>query len=149
MNKPRLWPLTFIALLLTSISFGHTLSEALGYASFNSFPLSDVLMTIAVAIVFIMVRQIKKFSDSESHNRPQQNRAAHKLHLTARLLKLTGASEEERENIVGDLWEEFNEFDSRLAAYIWLYKQALKSVLPLAYKTIKGRLASLFDVRAR
>lgn len=67
----------------------------------------------------------------------------------ADLLQLILPSSKERENIIGDLVEEYSQFPSRLQAHLWLYKQVLKSVLPLVYKNLKSRLASLFDVRAR
>ncbi|MDQ1591611.1 MAG: hypothetical protein QOG71_2238 [Pyrinomonadaceae bacterium] len=66
-----------------------------------------------------------------------------------RLLKLITSSSDEQENIIGDLLEEFNEYPSRLPAHFWLYKQVLKSVLPLIYKTARNRLASYFGERVR
>jgi len=58
-------------------------------------------------------------------------------------------SRKEREEIIGDLLEELNEFPSKLSAYFWLYKQVLRSALPLIYKNVKSRLASYFGVRIR
>jgi phage-related protein len=69
--------------------------------------------------------------------------------ILTRLLGLISSCGEEQENIVGDLLEEFNEFPSRVRAHLWLYKQVLKSVLPLIYKTAKTRLASYLGERVR
>lgn len=69
--------------------------------------------------------------------------------LSIRLFKLIPISDEERDAIVGDLLEECQRFTSSTEAHIWLYKQVLKSVLPLAYKNLKSRLASYFGKRVR
>lgn len=58
-------------------------------------------------------------------------------------------SEEEEENIVGDLLEEFQQFASNAKAYLWLSKQLTKSVWPLIYKNVTSRLASYFGERVR
>jgi hypothetical protein len=63
------------------------------------------------------------------------------------LLKLIIPSTEEQENLIGDLLEEYNQFPSKLSAHLWLYKQVLKSVLPLIYKSVKSRLAARFGER--
>jgi len=55
----------------------------------------------------------------------------------------------EQEHVIGDLIEEFNRFPSRLDAYLWLYKQVIKSIVPLLLKTIKNRLVSYFGERIR
>ena len=149
MSKLRFRLVMLIVFALTGISIGHHILVILGYVSYNSFPLPDVLMAIASTALATLAPGIKKLLDSKLHEQLPQNPAAHKPHLSMDLLKLTGATEEEQENITGDLLEEFNRFDSRLIAYIWLYKQVLKSVLPLAYNAARRRLASLFDVRAR
>jgi hypothetical protein len=67
----------------------------------------------------------------------------------ADLLQLVLPSSKEREYIIGDLIEEYSQFPSRLQAHLWLYKQVLKSVLPLAYQTLKSRLASYLGERIR
>ena len=69
-------------------------------------------------------------------------------HLQRRLISLA-LSDEDKENVIGDLSEEFREFKSKRRAYIWLCKQVLKSVLPLVYKNLRGRLAFYFGERIR
>lgn len=65
------------------------------------------------------------------------------------LIKLILPAGEEQDNIVGDLLEEFSLLDSKFKAHVWLYKQVLKSVMPLIYKNLKSRLASYFKERVR
>jgi hypothetical protein len=65
------------------------------------------------------------------------------------LLKLSLPSDEEQENIIGDLLEEFDQFTSKEKAYLWLSKQVIKSICPLIYKILKTRIASLFRERIR
>lgn len=65
------------------------------------------------------------------------------------LIALSTSSLEEQENMIGDLLEEFSEFDSKSKGYLWLYKQVLKSVLHLVYRNVKNRLTSYFGERAR
>ena len=68
--------------------------------------------------------------------------------LAKELLNLI-LSERERDNIVGDLSEAYLEFNSKIKADLWLYKQILKSVVPLLYNTFRHRLASYFRERIR
>lgn len=58
-------------------------------------------------------------------------------------------TEEDEENIIGDLREEYLQFHSKSEAHLWLYKQVLKSIAPLIYKTAKSRLASYLGERVR
>ncbi|MBV9960114.1 MAG: hypothetical protein JO360_16935 [Acidobacteria bacterium] len=58
----------------------------------------------------------------------------------AYLLKLFFPSDEEQENVIGDIAEEFEQFTSRARAYLWLSKQIIKSLLPLLHKNIRARL---------
>lgn len=53
-----------------------------------------------------------------------------------RLVRLI-LSEEEEENIIGDLLEEYSQYQSKLKAYWWLVGQIFKSVIPLIYKALK------------
>jgi hypothetical protein len=69
--------------------------------------------------------------------------------IPKQLLKLISTSDEEADNIIGDLLEECDLYPSKLKARIWLYKQVLKSAPPLIYKSIRGRLASYFGKRIR
>ena len=62
--------------------------------------------------------------------------------LRKSLLKDILPSGEELENLIGDLIEEYNEIPSRTEARRWLYKQLIKSVLPLVYETVKNKLSS-------
>jgi hypothetical protein len=65
------------------------------------------------------------------------------------LLKIVIPADDELENIIGDLEEEYNQISPTSKANLWLYKQVLKSVLPLVYKNLKGRLSSYFKERIR
>ncbi len=57
--------------------------------------------------------------------------------------------DEEWENVVGDLHEEYRQLHSRVDADLWLRKQLLKSLPYLLLKAIKSRLASYFGERIR
>lgn len=76
---------------------------------------------------------------------PQHSKSKARLHSIMRLI----LSEEDEANIVGDLLEESAKFQSKRQANIWLYKQVLKSALPLFYKNLINRLASYFGKRIR
>jgi hypothetical protein len=70
-------------------------------------------------------------------------RATDGLPLAVRLLTsmLPG---EDRENVSGDLKEEFSLFESKLDAHLWVHKQVLTSAWPFVCKTVKKKLASVF-----
>jgi hypothetical protein len=65
------------------------------------------------------------------------------------LLKLMLLSNNDQNNIIGDLLEEYLQFNSKLRGYLWLYKQLIKSASPLIYKALKRRLAARFGERIR
>jgi hypothetical protein len=75
-------------------------------------------------------------------------KADDELPLAGRLLTAI-LSDEDREHVIGDMSEEYQQFSLKKQADLWLYKQVLKSVLPLAYKNLKRRLASYFGERVR
>jgi hypothetical protein len=77
-----------------------------------------------------------------------KEKATDELPLAARLLKSI-LSDEDREHIIGDVIEEFSLFESKLKAYLWLYKQVLTSAWPLICKTVERNLASMFKKRIR
>lgn len=58
-------------------------------------------------------------------------------------------TEEEQESISGDLREECLHFESKTEGRIWLCRQIIKSIPPLAYKNLKSRLASYLEERIR
>lgn len=64
-----------------------------------------------------------------------------------RLLSLILASGEEQENIVGDLFEEYLQFNSKAEASVWLYKQVFMSALPLIYKSLRRTAITRFGAR--
>lgn len=68
--------------------------------------------------------------------------------LLRRVLNLI-LTEEEQENISGDLREEYLHFESKTEGCIWLYRQVIRSIPPLAYNNLKSRLASYFGERIR
>jgi hypothetical protein len=70
------------------------------------------------------------------------------LPLAARLLK-TLLLDEDRENIIGDIAEEFSLFEAKLKAHLWLYKQVFTSAWPLICKRIEKKLASVFRKSVR
>lgn len=104
--------------------------------------LSSTLIAIFWGIVANLIYDLLKTS-------LQDQRTPRASLLVIRLLKLTLPCDEAQDYIIGDLFEEFQQFSSKLLAYLWLSKQVIKSVLPLAYKTIKARLASRFGERSR
>lgn len=75
-------------------------------------------------------------------------KATDELPFAARLLK-SFLSDEDREHIIGDVVEEFSLFESKLKAYLWLYKQVVTSAWPLVCNTIERKLASMFKKRIR
>lgn len=85
--------------------------------------------------------QMEKAQDNE--------KAPDDLPLLVRLFILMLVSNEEYENIAGDLQENFTSFKSKAKAHLWLYKQIITSACPLTWKMIKNRLASVFSKRAR
>lgn len=80
-----------------------------------------------------------KFRGRSRVHPPQQEH-----HTAIRLLKLLLPSDEALDNIIGDLLEEYEQFQSKVKADIWLYRQAFKSIIPLLYRVIKSYFASLF-----
>jgi hypothetical protein len=108
-----------------------------------------VIATIFQIGLFIGVLRVltsssptRRVSDSRRHRISE----THQSKTVVSLFNLLVAAEEE-DNIIGDLIEEYEQFESKVAAHVWLYKQILKSILPLMYKTIKKRLASRFGKR--
>jgi hypothetical protein len=77
-----------------------------------------------------------------------RKRPAERLSITLRALKLL-IPLEKQEHIIGDLLEEFSKYSSRPDAYLWIYKQVFKSVVPLTLNAIKSRFASFFGERIR
>jgi hypothetical protein len=69
------------------------------------------------------------------------------LSLALYLLKLLLLFDEEQENIIGDLFEEYSQLQPKAKARIWLYKQILKSMPYLIYKSLKNCLASLLSTQ--
>jgi hypothetical protein len=105
-------------------------------------PLIDILMSVVTGVLGNLAYDLLK-------TMLLKRRFSKPLPLVIRLLKLTLPSDEIQENIIGDLLEEFEQFGSKALAYLWLSKQVIKSLLPLAYKTIKARLAARFEERIR
>lgn len=87
-----------------------------------------------LALLADLIRQIL----SRKRQRPIE------LRMVIRFLTVIRLTDNEREYIVGDLTEEFSLFESRTKAYIWLFRQVIKSSVPLIRKTIQRRLASMF-----
>jgi hypothetical protein len=58
-----------------------------------------------------------------------------------KLLKLTVSSKEKQENIIGDLLEERRQLQSGERACLWVYRQVIKSSLPLAYRRLSGTIS--------
>jgi hypothetical protein len=52
--------------------------------------------------------------------------------------------EEEFTSLVGDLLEEYSQLSPQAKADVWLFKQVVKSIIPLMCKVIKSRLASYY-----
>lgn len=80
---------------------------------------------------------------------PNEQRHPKTTYIAIRILTLLLQSEEDRENIIGDLLEEHDQFYSKLHACLWLYQQVSKSALSLIYKNIKSRLAARLSDRIR
>jgi hypothetical protein len=118
-----------------SLGLGLSVSLSIGFLVMEYGYGSAVLLFALFLGVSVALLRLRKF-----RKHPQ---------IAARLLKVILPSTEEKEYIVGDLLEEYNQFSSRPKAYFWLYKQVLKSALPLAYKIAKTRLASYFRGRIR
>jgi hypothetical protein len=115
----------FIALINVSVEFGNWLKWGAAFT----------------ARMWTATSQMGKAQDNE--------KAPADLPLLARLFILMLVSNEEYENIAGDLQEDFICCKSKAEAYRRLYKQIITSVCPLTWKTIKNRLASVFSKRAR
>lgn len=82
-----------------------------------------------------------KYLYIDKANRPAQlDNLDNEPRVAVWLLKHLLPSDEMQQYIIGDLLEEHNQFPSRRKAYFWLYKQIIKSVFPLIYKTIKSYL---------
>lgn len=117
-----------------------------GIYVFNNegFTLGIVMATIFQIGLFMGVLRIlassspiRRVSDSGRHRRSETHQSK-----TAEIFFKLLVSAEEEDNIIGDLIEEYEQIESKVEAHVWLYKQILKSILPLMYKTIKKRLAS-------
>lgn len=115
---------------------------------FDSGNTKDNFSFITVLLVFLILATLligqglrrSKFSYGEK----QQLRSPS---LAPYLLKFFLSSDEELESIIGDLLEEYSEFNSITKARSWLYRQVLASVLPLVLKKLRNRLASYFGKR--
>jgi hypothetical protein len=57
--------------------------------------------------------------------------------------------EGEYEYLIGDLLEEYSQIRPLIKARIWLFKQTVKSVIPLIYRALKKQLACYFGERLR
>lgn len=117
----------------------------------------NVLSSIAFTLSFLwlVVAFAEKYEAAKSRlsrilKEPyQSDKLYNEPRIAVRLLETLLPSDESQQNVIGDVLEEFAEFKSKTTAYIWLYKQVLKSVLPLVYKNLKSRLASYFGERIR
>ncbi|HEX8774911.1 MAG TPA: hypothetical protein VF735_15160 [Pyrinomonadaceae bacterium] len=78
-----------------------------------------------------------------------QRQSLNTLSLIKCFTKLSYLSGPDKEYIIGDLLEEYNQFPSRIKANLWLYKQVITSIFPLVYKTIKSHLVARFGERIR
>lgn len=112
--------------------------------------ISFVLILLWLAVMFINIHgDLKSYYSRKLEGTIKPEKPHNELQIAVRLLKIFLPSDDYQQNIIGDLLEEFSELESKAAAYIWLYKQVLKSVLPLAYKNVISRLASYFGERTR
>lgn len=119
--------------------------------------IQTVLYAIALTLLFLWVstgfyivgKDLKSYISRVSKEPAQPSKWHNEPEMAVRLLQSLLPLDKSRQNIIGDLLEEFSEFESKTTSYLWLYKQILKSVLPLAYEAVKNRLASYFGERIR
>lgn len=104
--------------------------------------IGGLLMVASFSLMKVILFPVIKELRVSRKRRPQSKSIASLCCLLRLFL-----TEEDVENIVGDLWEEYTNFQSKADGHVWLYKQVLKSVLPLVAKTIRSRLASYFRGR--
>lgn len=71
------------------------------------------------------------------------------LEVALRLVKPLFLSDVEQENLVGDLIEEFSQFSSRTNAYLWVFKQVLKSSWQLAGRAVKYKILASIEAWIR
>lgn len=115
----RLMLLIIFAITLMAVGFSFLATESMWFS-------------LTVGIVFLIV-------DVYVLLRAYSNREKKKLPRVAEHLLYLVTSEEYRENLVGDLIEEYNEIQARFGecyAKIWFYKQVVASFWPLFRRSV-------------
>lgn len=140
-----------IFLLIGFLFYGIRIGGSVIEAFFSLLILIVVLVmpSIPVAIGFLIAEILSVYTADRlrqiyrkipSHGKTKK--------LLRRVLSLI-LTDEEQEGICGDLREEYAQFESKAEGRIWLCRQIIKSIPPLAYKNLKSRLASYFEERIR
>lgn len=94
------------------------------------------------ALQLIIAWKQFKLSKRESKESTQEKLPQNELPAAAvGLLKLTVSSEDEQENIIGDLVEEQSHLQSGAKTRFWLYGQVIRSFFPLAYRRLRSSLS--------
>lgn len=124
--------------------------NALSPSVFDADDITDKISFITVLLIFLIpaILLIGKGLSGSGFSYDENQQFRNPL-LVPYLLRFLLLSDEEQESIIGDLFEEYSQFNSIIKAHIWLYRQILKSVLPLVFKNLKSRFASYFGERVR
>lgn len=104
-------------------------------------------LVVSFALVMSALFMIKQFD--QLFNTSERGKHVNEPRIAIRLLKLIIPSNAEQQNVIGDLIEEFDLFESKPKAYVWFYKQLIISACPLIWRTLKYKLASVFSERVR
>lgn len=104
----------------------------------------SLLIVVAIGAVLLFWRVSNRLFSQADSKPLQLSRPSTKIEPRGAvyLLSLLIPSNEDKDCIIGDLIEEYAQFQSRAAAYIWIYKQVFRSATSLVYKNIKYRLVS-------
>jgi hypothetical protein len=141
----------FQVLLLLASGGGAVYLEAFSIGSWPKL-VQSIASIVQVGLMVVMFNLLLGIRSSEKsitkpNSRPSQSKATPRK--IPRLLTFLLSFDKEHETMIGDLIETANEFSSILSGHLWLYKQVLKSIVPLICKAVKNRLAAYFGERVR
>lgn len=129
-NRLSFW-FCVLLILLSYVS----LKDFIGFGERNK---NTTALLLVIILGLLWFHKID--ADGKSRDALQSN--SREARFIIRLLKLFLPSDEEQEYIIGDLLEEYGQFQSRTKAYFWLCKQVMNSALPLVIKVIRHSIAS-------
>jgi hypothetical protein len=115
----------------------------------DGFDLRSVRAIIFLIGLLFLVSTVNKVNSESSAQIDLQDKPNFEPRLAIRLLKTILPSDQEQQNIIGDLLEEYWLIKSKLRASVWLYKQILISGAAIIWKTIKNNISSMLRKRIR